>query len=198
MNRPSDSHLASAKHPTTVLAGRYGHPLHPALVALPIGAWTASVVLDVASRFISAAPTAAHAAWWLLGLGVLGALGAASLGFLDLVAISPGTRVWRTGLAHMGCNLTATALFAVAWIVRRDDVAPAAGTSWPHLLLSLVALAVLGAGGYLGGELAYRYGVRVADEQTQATGFTVPGGAGAGADAGVAPAARSSRSSRRS
>jgi uncharacterized membrane protein len=181
--------MTSAKHPTTVLAGRYGHPLHPALVAVPIGAWTASVVLDVASRFVDAAPTAAHAAWWLLGLGVLGALGAAGLGFLDLMAITPGTRAWRVGLTHMGCNLTATALFAVAWFVRRDDVAPAAGTSWPHLLLSLVALAVLGAGGYLGGELAYRYGVRVADEQT------VPGnpegGIGGSGDAGAAPSARS-------
>jgi hypothetical protein len=99
----------------------------------------------------------------------------------------------------MGCNLTATALFAVAWFVRRDDVAPAAGTSWPHLLLSLVALAVLGAGGYLGGELAYRYGVRVADEQTQATGHTVPGnpegGIGGSGDAGAAPSARSTRRS---
>jgi hypothetical protein len=30
---------------------------------------------------------------------------------------------------------------------------------------------VLGAGGFLGGELAYRYGVRVADEATQARGY---------------------------
>jgi len=189
-----DSPLSSAKRPTTVLAGRYGHPLHPAVVALPIGAWIASVVLDVASRFVDAAPTAAHAAWWLLAIGVLGALAAAGLGFLDLLAIPPGTRVWRVGLTHMGCNLTATTLFAVAWFVRRDDVAPAAGTSWPHLLISLVALAVLSAGGYLGGELAYRYGVRVADEETQASGYTAPGGAGPT----VPPATHSTRSSRRS
>jgi hypothetical protein len=30
-----------------------------------------------------------------------------------------------------------------------------------------LSLAVLTAGGYLGGKLAYRYGVRVADEETQ-------------------------------
>jgi uncharacterized membrane protein len=168
----------AAKRPTTVLAGRYGHPLHPALVALPIGIWTASVLLDLGSHVVDAAPTAAHAAWWLLGLGVLSALAAAGLGFLDLLAIPPGTRAWQVALTHMGCNLGATTLFAVAWLVRRDDVAPAAGTSWPDLLLSLVALALLGAGGFLGGELAYRYGVRVADEQTQADGFTSRAGAG--------------------
>ena len=173
--------VGPAKRPTTVLAGEYGHPLHPALVAVPIGAWVASVVLDIGSHVVASpasAATAAHAAWWLLAMGVLGAVAAASVGFLDLIAIPPGPRAWRTGLVHMSCNLSATGLFAVAWVVRRDDVAPTAGTSWGHVVLSLVALALLGAGGYLGGELAYRYGVRVADEGTQATGFVALGAAG--------------------
>ena len=164
--------IGPAKRPTTVLAGEYGHPLHPALVAVPIGAWIASVLLDLGSHVLSDASTASHAAWWLLALGVLGALAAASVGFLDLIAIPTGTRAWRVGLAHMSFNLTATVLFAVAWFLRRDDVAPAGGPPWALVVLSLVALALVGAGGYLGGELAYRYGVRVADEGTQASGFT--------------------------
>ncbi|GAB3908409.1 hypothetical protein GCM10027612_82730 [Microbispora bryophytorum subsp. camponoti] len=39
------------------------------------------------------------------------------------------------------------------------------------LLLSAISLALLVVSGYLGGKLAYRYGVRVADEVTQADGF---------------------------
>jgi uncharacterized membrane protein len=39
------------------------------------------------------------------------------------------------------------------------------------LALSVVSFAVLGVSGYLGGMLSYRYGVRVADEATQADGF---------------------------
>jgi hypothetical protein len=39
------------------------------------------------------------------------------------------------------------------------------------LVLSAAALAGLGVAGYLGGELAYHYGVRVADEKTQASGY---------------------------
>lgn len=39
------------------------------------------------------------------------------------------------------------------------------------LALNAVSLAALGVSGYLGGKLAYRYGVRVADESTQAEGF---------------------------
>ena len=186
--------VADAKRPVTALAGPYGHPFHPALVTVPIGAWVASLVFDLASREAHDPVVFATGSAWLIGVGLVGAVVAAGFGLLDLLAIPPGTRVWRVGLAHMSCNLTATTLFAVAWFVRRDDVAPATGTSWPHLLISLVALVVLSAGGYLGGELAYRYGVRVADEETQASGYTAPGGAGPT----VPPATHSTRSSRRS
>ena len=40
--------------------------------------------------------------------------------------------------------------------------------------LSVLSLAVLAASGYLGGKLTYRYGVRVADEVTQADGYGDP------------------------
>lgn len=175
----------AAKRPTTVLAGPYGHPLHPALVAVPIGAWVGSVVLDIASRFVGSAAAASHAAWWLIGLGVLGALVAASVGALDLFGIPTGTRAWRVGLVHMACNLTATAAFALCWLLRRDDVGPAQGTSTGHLALSVGALLLLGVGGFLGGELVYRYGVRVADESTQAAGYTTPRVGGAARETGV-------------
>ena len=42
------------------------------------------------------------------------------------------------------------------------------------LVLSFVGLAVVGASGFLGGKLAYHYGVRVADESVQAEGFRTP------------------------
>ena len=40
--------------------------------------------------------------------------------------------------------------------------------------LVVVAYALLGVSGWLGGKLAYHYGVRVADEGTQASGFVRP------------------------
>ena len=39
--------------------------------------------------------------------------------------------------------------------------------SVPGFVLSVIGVLVLGVSGYLGGRLAYRYGVRVADESTQ-------------------------------
>ena len=41
----------------------------------------------------------------------------------------------------------------------------------PAFVVSAVAYALLGVSGWLGGKLAYHYGVRVADEGTQASGF---------------------------
>jgi uncharacterized membrane protein len=165
------SQLHDAKQPLTRLAGPYGHPLHPMVIPIPIGAWVLSLVFDVASRVGPDQMQMARGASWLIGLGVLGALAAATLGFLDLMAIPPGTRVFRIGLLHAGANLTATALFVVGFLLRRGHLDDASGVPLPFIALSVVAVLVLGAGGFLGGELAYRYGVRVVDEQTQAKGY---------------------------
>src|SRR5436190_15795195 len=160
--------MEQAKRPVTVLAGRYGHPLHPMLVAVPIGAWVASLVFDVASHLVHDAGFLAQGSRWLIGLGVLGAVAAATVGFLDLLAIPTGTRVFRIGLVHMSINLTVTVAYVVGFLIRGATAGP---VGWGPLALSAVALAALSVSGFLGGELAYRYGVRVADETTQASGY---------------------------
>jgi uncharacterized membrane protein len=162
------SQLHDAKRRLTRLAGPYGHPLHPMPIPIPIGAWVLSLVFDVASRVGPDRMQMARGASWLIGLG---ALAAATLGSLDLMAIPPGTRVFRIGLLHAGANLTATALFVVGLLLRRGHLDDASGVPLPFIALSVVAVLVLGAGGFLGGELAYRYGVQVADEETQAEGY---------------------------
>lgn len=164
------SGLSASKRPATPLAGPYGHPLHPVLVSVPIGAWVASVVFDLAAFLVDDSAFLVQGAWWLVGLGVLGALAAASVGFLDLLVLPSGTRAHRTALLHMSVNLTATALFAVGfWLRASHNTAQEA--PWGLVALSLLALALVGVGGLLGGELAYRFGVRVADEATQREAF---------------------------
>jgi uncharacterized membrane protein len=163
--------LQQAKRPLTRLAGPYGHPLHPAVVPVPIGAWVLSLVFDLASRFAGDGGTWARAAAWAIAVGILGAVAAALLGLLDLSAVPTGTLVFRLGLAHAGLNLAATALFTAGFLLRRGHLAEPGGVPLPLVGLSVLALLLLGGGGFLGGELAYRYGVRVADEATQATGY---------------------------
>lgn len=168
-DRPA-SHHQRAKRPLTVAAGPYGHPFHPLLVTVPIGAWVASLLFDLASYGASEPAAFVEGASWLIGVGVVGALVAALFGLLDLLVIPRGTRAFTTGLIHMGLNLTVVALFAVGFALRRGGLEQAPVATAP-LVVSVVALALLAVSGWLGGKLTYRYGVRVVDERTQADGY---------------------------
>ena len=164
--------VQQAKRPVSAaLAGPYGHPFHPMLVTVPIGAWVAALVFDIASRFVTEPGFLVKGSLWLIAIGVLGALAAAMVGFLDLFAIPTGTPAFRTGLTHMGLNLTVTVGYVANFLWRRAADTPNDPVGLGPLLLSVVCLALLATAGYLGGKLAYHYGVRVADEATQADGF---------------------------
>lgn len=161
--------LSRAKKPRSIVAGPYGHPFHPIAVTIPIGAWTASIVFDILGFLTDDPGPYALGAQVLIAIGIVGALVAAVLGFLDYSVIPRDTKARRTALIHMVLNLGAVVLFAVNWAVRvaagHDEV------SVTGFVLSLVGLGALGISGWLGGKLAYHYGVRVATEQTQREGF---------------------------
>lgn len=165
-----DSALARAKRPRSILAGPYGHPFHPIAITIPVGAWAASLIFDVIGFFAEDPEPYVQGANVLIGIGLVGAVIAAVLGLMDLSTLAPGSTARRTALVHMTLNLAAVALFVVSLIVRiasdEDDEVSVFG-----FILSLVAYAVVGASGYLGGKLAYHFGVRVADEGTQSEGF---------------------------
>ena len=163
--------MQEAKHPVTPMAGPYGHPFHPILVTVPIGAWIVSIAFDIAATAAGEPEVFVKGAFWLIAAGILGAIAAAVFGLLDLLAIPRGTPAFRTGLTHMALNLTVVALFAVSFALRRGHLDQADATVGA-VVLSAVALVILAVSGWLGGKLAYRYGVRVVDEGTQAEGYT--------------------------
>jgi uncharacterized membrane protein len=162
-----------AKQPVSaLLAGPYGHPFHPVLVTVPIGAWLSGVVLDIAARFDDGNASAlAFGATWLVAIGLVGAVLAAAVGFLDFLGIPSGTHAHRVALLHMTINLVATALFLVSLLLRLRHPSD---TDTVAFVLAIVGLVGLGASGVLGGELTFRYGVRVAAETDQARGLTAP------------------------
>jgi uncharacterized membrane protein len=167
--------IPSAKQPVSaVLAGPYGHPFHPVLVTVPIGAWVASLVFDIASYFADRPEFLVRGSQWLIGLGVVGAVAAATVGFLDFLGIPSGTLAHRTAVLHLSLNLAITCTFAVGFVWRQNlSVSQDPAPTGP-LVLSVLAIAALTVSGHLGGKLAYRYGVRVADEHTQAEGYVSP------------------------
>jgi uncharacterized membrane protein len=169
----TDLHGASVRGPakepvSALLAGPYGHPFHPILVTVPIGAWVSSLVLDIGSHVVDDPAPLAVGARWLIAIGVLGALAAAMVGFLDFFTIPSGTPAYRLALVHMGLNLAITLAFALGFLWRLGDTS---ATPAGPLVLSAVCLAALGLSGAIGGKLAYHYGIRVAAETDQASGF---------------------------
>jgi uncharacterized membrane protein len=144
------------------------------LVTVPIGAWICALVFDIGSHVVDKPGFLTQGAVWLIAIGVLGAVVAAMAGFMDLFAIPTGTGAYRTALVHMTLNLCVTGAYVGNFFWRHGDYPNGHPVSGGQLALSAVSLAVLSASGYLGGKLVYRFGVRVADEGTQAEGFGSP------------------------
>src|SRR5437660_12527713 len=75
--------IVAPRRVRNLLSGTWmGHPAHPMLTDLPIGAWASAVILDVMGNQTTA-PTADA----LVGLGVLTALPTAVTGLNDLADI---------------------------------------------------------------------------------------------------------------
>jgi uncharacterized membrane protein len=129
-----------------------GHPLHAALEGLPIGAWTTALVLDVVAAR-NPDDGINRAADIAIAVGLVGALSASIAGLTDWSETSGRPR--RSGLVHGLLNITATALYATAYVFRRKGDR----TSGRRCALAGYSLAV--AGGYTGGELVFEQGVGV-------------------------------------
>ncbi len=128
-----------------VLHGTWlGHPLHPVLTDVPIGAWTTALVLDAAGGHRKDMARAADAA---IGLGIAGAVGAAVTGLTDWQHTAGGDR--RVGLGHGLLNAAALALYATAFLLRRRGARDAGrGLAGLGFLVSMSAA-------YVGGSLVY-------------------------------------------
>ena len=92
-----------------VLNGTWlGHPLHPAITDVPVGAWTAALVMDLLGE--------RRGAKIAVGVGLAGALGAAASGLTDWLDTYGTPR--RLGVVHAAVNGTATLLYAGSWLAR--------------------------------------------------------------------------------
>jgi nitrite reductase/ring-hydroxylating ferredoxin subunit/uncharacterized membrane protein len=123
-----------------------GHPAHPMLVTVPIGAVTGAVVLD-------AMRGDERAARRLVGLAVVSAVPAVLTGLSDWSDTEGAER--RVGVAHLSLNAAGIGLLAASWRARRT--AGSLAGPW----LTVAGLGVIGGSGWLGGHLSYALGVGV-------------------------------------
>src|SRR5436305_7886238 len=131
------------------------HPIHPMLVAIPIGLWIFSLICDLVYRFGAGNPNWQVVAWYTLVGGILGALVAAVPGFIDMLSLPWHTK--RIALIHMSINLTVVALYVVNAYIRKRS----GGVSDAAIWLSFISVAMLAVSGWLGGKLVYVHGVAV-------------------------------------
>jgi nitrite reductase/ring-hydroxylating ferredoxin subunit len=139
-----------------------GHPLHPLLTDVPLGAWLSAAALDLL-------PGTERASSALVGLGVATAAPTALAGLADWSALNRPEQ--RTGVVHAFANAVALALYGGSYAARSK------GRHGLGKRLALAGLGAVGFGGLLGGHLSYRRAAGVnhtADvKDTMPSGWTV-------------------------
>ncbi|HZU48438.1 MAG TPA: Rieske 2Fe-2S domain-containing protein [Mycobacterium sp.] len=130
-----------------------GHPLHPALTAVPTGAVATTVAMDAASVLPGRASEWRHASRFALGIGLAGSIGAAATGLTDWQHTHEQSR--RIGLVHGLLNVIATGLYAVSWWDRGH------GRQVRGMASSALGYSLTLCSGYLGAALVYGSGTGV-------------------------------------
>ncbi len=127
-----------------------GHPLHPAIVVVPAGAWMVSAWYDWRSaRTLDRQDQAV--ADTTLRIGLVTAVPAALAGIAQFLPTEGEAR--RMAAVHWALNASAVTLYGASSVLRSR------GSRSAGRWAALVALGLVGPGAYLGGHLAYRLGV---------------------------------------
>jgi uncharacterized membrane protein len=151
------------------LRGFPGHPSHPPLTDVTIGAYTFATIAAILSKLGVAEHPFAQAWWLALIVGAISSVFTIGTGFLDWLKISSGTPLWRTATLHALTNAAASVFFLLAIGAGHDDYVNRAVHS-SSLILTVVGFVLLVAGGTMGGSIAYVHGMRVlnlVDEPTR-------------------------------
>jgi uncharacterized membrane protein/nitrite reductase/ring-hydroxylating ferredoxin subunit len=129
------------------------HPIHPMLVSFPIGLWVTAFIFDLIGVAADRGEFTT-AAFYMAIAGCVGALFAAVAGALDWYSVvPPNSSGKKRGITHGLLNTTVLVLFIVA-LTRRGNASAAPDNV--TLLIEVIAVAILGYSGWLGGTLVYR------------------------------------------
>jgi nitrite reductase/ring-hydroxylating ferredoxin subunit len=118
-----------------------GHPLHPTLVQVAIGAFSSASVLDLV-------PGNERGAQTLIATGLVSAGPAAATGWADWSEMHEQQQ--RVGLVHAALNISALAAYSASLGARLNGN-EARGKAW-----AVGGLSLLGLAGFLGGHLSFR------------------------------------------
>lgn len=146
--------------PSYLWQGLPGHPIHPPLTDVTIGAYSFASIAAVLSK-VGVADHAFAEAWWLaLVVGLSSSVLTVVSGLLEWLKITWGSEIWKTVTTHALTMVTATVFFVLAAVFGHNGYAHDAVTT-AAFVLTLVGLVALTAGGWLGGAITYVHGMRV-------------------------------------
>lgn len=123
-----------------------GHPLHPILTDIPVGAYSVTAALDMLE--LCGQKNLQDGADTSLAIGLAGAAGAAVTGTADWTGTSGQNR--RIGLMHAFLNISATLLNVSSLVLRKNKSHRKLAMG-----LSFAALGITSVSAYLGGHLVY-------------------------------------------
>jgi nitrite reductase/ring-hydroxylating ferredoxin subunit/uncharacterized membrane protein len=127
-----------------------GHPLHPLLTDVPVGAFTVALVLDLLGLRDAAAPVVAF--------GILAMLGAMLAGYADYMDIDVDGPPRRYGSVHQTLMLLSLICYVVSGGMRYGQFGGPGSIEVP---LAVVGYVLLTLGAFLGGDLVFRLGMQV-------------------------------------
>jgi uncharacterized membrane protein len=139
-----------------------GHPLHPAIVHLPLGLWIAAGAFDLVLRLGWGNSALVYLALYSVALGLLSVLLVIPSGLADWSSIKPGKPAWKLGLYHLALNGTATVLWSLNLWLRVKSLDDPQPITNPVLILSVAGTLLVIAGGYLGSLMTFDQGISVA------------------------------------
>lgn len=139
-----------------------GHPVHPQLIAGPLGLLPFSFAMDIGYHTTGRRPYA-NAAYFALTGGLATGAAAATTGLLDYFTIPAGSRSKRTANTHLLLNVGSMTAFATSYALRRPHRKPSPAAT------ALTAIGTLGliAAGWYGGHLVYHLGMRVRESEKE-------------------------------
>lgn len=146
--------------PSYLIKGLPGHPLHPPFTDATIGAYTVATVLGILAYAGVSEPNLTRAWWLALLVGLAVTAFTALTGLVDWLSITWRTPLWWTATWHMLSMLTATAFFALAAVFGHDRYV-AGEMGGRTLTLTLIGFVALTVGGWLGGSVVFKHGMRV-------------------------------------
>ena len=134
-----------------------GHSPHPAIVSVPIGAWAVSNACD-ALAVLTGGDQFDDAARISMGVGLIGAAGAAMTGLRDYGKIPKDRPSHDVATTHGLGNALVASLFAASYVLRSRDESAGRGTGPIARVLGLAGGGLLLYTSWLGGVLVEEYG----------------------------------------